>query len=109
MKAVIDTARSDYLPWDQEKHLGKQPWSGDSLTEWEKAHGHDVRIKCFPEYGCLVTEAGALAPHIDHAEKVLERHVPYLLPVEYECRGCHDRWPCPDIRDLAIAWGCSDE
>lgn len=23
---------------------------------WEEAHGHDVRLKCYPEYGCQVLE-----------------------------------------------------
>lgn len=41
-----------YRAWDQEKWLGDPPWSGEALSTWEDAHGHDARIKCYPEYGC---------------------------------------------------------
>ena len=45
-----------YKPFDQTEHLNSPPWSGDALERWEAAHGHDVRLKCYPEYGCLVIE-----------------------------------------------------
>ena len=47
-----------YTPFDQEEKLGPFPW--DTLDEkvalWERAHGHDVRLKCSPESRCLVLE-----------------------------------------------------
>lgn len=43
---------SDYRPWDREEKLGAPPWSGAALKEWEEAHGHDARLKCYPEFGC---------------------------------------------------------
>jgi hypothetical protein len=49
----------EYRPFDQDKHLGQPPWDGPKLTAWEQAHGHDARIKCYPEYGCQVIEADA--------------------------------------------------
>lgn len=45
---VIDS----YRPFDQRRWLGDPPWSGDELIAWETAHGHDVRMKCYVEYGC---------------------------------------------------------
>lgn len=47
-----------YRPFDQRKHLDGPPWhSGPELETWEEAHGHDVRVKCYVEYGCKAIEA----------------------------------------------------
>lgn len=46
-----------YRPFDQPRHLGDPPWSGDALAAWESAHGHDARLKCYPEYGCQAIDA----------------------------------------------------
>lgn len=27
------------------------------IASWEAAHNHDVRLRCFPEYGCIVIES----------------------------------------------------
>ena len=45
-----------YRPWDREEKLGPPPWKHNDpkLIAWEKAHGHDVRSKCYPEFGCQV-------------------------------------------------------
>lgn len=50
---------SGYRPWDQGRHLGPPPWkpSDPALVAWEAAHGHDVRLKCYAEFGCLVLSA----------------------------------------------------
>lgn len=46
-----------YKPFDQEEHLGDPPWEKNAALEaWEKGHGHDVRLKCYPEYGCQAIE-----------------------------------------------------
>lgn len=47
-----------YRPFDQDRHLGPPPWSGDdpAVQGWEDAHGHDVRLKCYPEFGCQAIE-----------------------------------------------------
>jgi hypothetical protein len=47
-----------YTPFDQEAHLGAPPWriADPAVRAWETAHGHDVRGRCYPEYGCLVIE-----------------------------------------------------
>jgi hypothetical protein len=52
------SATSGYGPFDQREKLGEPPWSGAALEAWEKAHGHDARLKCYPEFGCQVVEAG---------------------------------------------------
>jgi len=47
--------RDAYQPFDQDEKLGPPPWpDGPSLTAWEDAHGHDVRLKCYVEFGCQV-------------------------------------------------------
>lgn len=46
-----------YRPFDQEKHLGDPPWSGKAVEDWEEAHGHDARLECYPEYGCMCLAA----------------------------------------------------
>lgn len=47
-----------YRPFDQRAHLGDPPWSVDrqDVQEWEAAHNHDVRLDCYPEFGCVVLE-----------------------------------------------------
>lgn len=51
---------SKYEPFDREKWLGV--WSNGSwehpqnIPAWEAAHGHDIRVKCYPEFGCLVVD-----------------------------------------------------
>lgn len=46
--------RDGYTTWDVEKHLPGQGWKPDDpkVVAWETAHGHDPRLKCYPEYGC---------------------------------------------------------
>jgi len=48
---------SNYEPFDQDKWLA-EPWRNDShaVAMWEQAHGHDVRVKCYAEFGCQVIE-----------------------------------------------------
>jgi hypothetical protein len=47
---------TDYQPWDQEEKLGPPPWNWQDkrVLAWEEAHGHDVRLKCYVEFGCRV-------------------------------------------------------
>ena len=40
------------LPFDRDEKLGAPPWHGPKLAAWEAAHGHDARLKCYPEFGC---------------------------------------------------------
>jgi hypothetical protein len=49
---------SEYRIADQEEKLGPPPWSPTDprVMAWEQAHGHDVRLKCYPEFGCQVVE-----------------------------------------------------
>ena len=60
---------SDYRPFDQARWLGEPPWSGPELEAWEQAHGHDVRVKCYPEYGCQAIdyELAAVKDELDAA------------------------------------------
>jgi hypothetical protein len=50
--------KPNYIPFDQETHLGPSPWNRDvhKVKEWEEAHGHDLRLKCYPEFNCKVIE-----------------------------------------------------
>jgi hypothetical protein len=47
-----------YRPWDREEKLGPPPWKHDDpkLIAWQEAHGHDVRLKCYREFGCIQLE-----------------------------------------------------
>lgn len=47
-----------YRPWDREEKLGPPPWKHDDpkVVAWVAAHGHDVRLKCYPELGCQLVE-----------------------------------------------------
>src|SRR4051812_5912474 len=58
-----------YEPFDQEARLPPPPWSPDdpALKAWEAAHGHDVRVKCYVEFGCQVIEE-SLEREIDRLE-----------------------------------------
>ena len=49
---------SYYKPWDREEKLGPPPWwpGNSKVMAWEAAHGHDVRLKCYPEFGCKLLE-----------------------------------------------------
>jgi hypothetical protein len=60
---------------DQRDHLGEPPWSGDAVKRWEEAHGHDCRMPCYPEHGCLVIEAERerLVARVTDLEAGLER------------------------------------
>ena len=55
------TAAANYRPDDQHEKLGPPPWDplDERLALWERAHGHDVRMKCLAEYGCMVLEPAA--------------------------------------------------
>lgn len=50
-----------YVPFDQQDKLGPPPWDplDEDLANWERAHGHDVRMKCYAEFGCQVIEGDA--------------------------------------------------
>jgi hypothetical protein len=52
---------SAYRPFDQEEKLGPPPWGAldEKVALWERAHGHDVRLKCSPDFGCQVIEGDA--------------------------------------------------
>lgn len=50
---------NDYRPFDRDEKLGEEPWSREAIAVWEDAHKHDVRLKCYPEFGCVVTETYA--------------------------------------------------
>lgn len=61
---------SDYSPFDQREKLGAPPWRPDdpAVIAWEEAHGHDVRLKCYSEFGCQVLQASAERYLRDRAE-----------------------------------------
>jgi len=49
---IRDMVAGEYSTWDRDKKLGQPPYDKDALVRWESVHGHDVRLKCFPEFGC---------------------------------------------------------
>lgn len=79
-----------YRPWDQESKLGPPPWqpADPKLQAWQQAHGHDVRLKCYPEFGCLVT-ADEYDDSVDYAaeyddELIAERNLARSVAVQLE-------------------------
>ena len=77
-----------YHPFDQHEKLGNPPWSGPVLEQWEQAHGHDVRLKCYPEYGCqaILADYELLEDVIDEIAKILDdagvpRHDGYEMDI----------------------------
>jgi hypothetical protein len=93
-----------YEPFDQANHLGDPPWRpGDHrLTAWERAHGHDARLKCYPEFGCLVIE-----PALDHEVATLrdeiERLRGALNAIGRSRERSDDLEETRRLRDLALA------
>ena len=69
-----------YRPYDQAEKLGPSPWSTHDprLIAWEGAHGHDVRLKCLPEFGCLIVDARTDEIE-DAAREVLDARAEYAL------------------------------
>lgn len=51
--AVERCAKDGYTTWDTSmvpEVDGK--YDPVEAEKWEKAHGHDIRLKCYPEFGC---------------------------------------------------------
>lgn len=76
---------SDYVPWDQGEKLPPPPWSPDDpdVRAWEQAHGHDVRLKCYVEFGCQVIE-----PALEARIEQLEGRIEQLLAEREAVRAC---------------------
>jgi hypothetical protein len=74
---------TDYQPWDREDKLGPPPWKHDDpkVIAWEAAHGHDVRSKCYPEFGCQV-----LPDYEAELERLRHR-------VQAGLEGIEEHWP----------------
>lgn len=58
---LIDEAQGmdlTYAPFDRDEKLGEDraAWVLAEVDAWEDAHGHDVRLKCYPEFECRVVE-----------------------------------------------------
>ncbi|KQO98404.1 hypothetical protein [Leifsonia sp. Leaf264] len=71
-RGEVDGIPTEYVAFDRDEKLGTElPYDTDKLAAWEAAHGHDVRTKCYPEFGCYVIEAGA-AKHITAIADTLE-------------------------------------
>ena len=55
LEAVLAmTTRNGYTTWDSHNVLVNTDGTFDKkeAEEWEMAHGHDIRTKCYPEFGC---------------------------------------------------------
>jgi hypothetical protein len=58
LSEATSLATIQYEPFDQEEKLGKD-WRKShepDILRWEEAHGHDIRLKCYPEFDCAVLE-----------------------------------------------------
>lgn len=90
------TGGGHYEPFDQETKLGLPPWrKSPELDEWQEAHGHDPRTKCYPEYGCRAIEAV-----LERCQAAVEE-VRFMHRTDVDvCVECGVSWPCPTIRVL---------
>jgi len=53
----FDPNLKGYRTWDREDKLGPPPWDDTpELRKREEVHQHDVRQKCYLEYGCALVE-----------------------------------------------------
>lgn len=104
----IAGVRTDYEPSDRDEKLGiDPPYDSALLAAWEEAHGHDVRLKCYPEFGCRVLEA-TLAVHVAKLADALEEAEARIAAVTDRMVGncphppriggwCH---PCGELLNL---------
>jgi hypothetical protein len=87
-----------YLPFDQDEHLGEPPWkpTDPALVAWEAAHGHDVRLKCYVEFGCqaIENEADMLRDTLDRVRAAV---------AEMGGQVGHCEWGCNDAIREALA------
>lgn len=52
-KAVEICAPNGYTTWDTSMvPMIDGHYDEAEAKKWELAHGHDIRLKCYPEYGC---------------------------------------------------------
>lgn len=65
-------------------------YTAEQVAAFESEHGHDIRLDCYPEYGCLVQSAAANAI-FDLAPKLLAL---------WEAAQDHDR--THPSRDMAL-------
>lgn len=52
---LIDLCYQDgYTTWDQARVPvdAHGRYDQHEASRWEEAHGHDIRTKCYPEFGC---------------------------------------------------------
>lgn len=54
LRTVIEKcAPNGYTTWDTSMvPMVDGKFDPTETEKWEKAHGHDIRLKCFPEFGC---------------------------------------------------------
>lgn len=54
LKAVLEKCFvNGYMTWDRDKvPLVNGKYEEEATKKWEAEHGHDIRLKCYPEFGC---------------------------------------------------------
>lgn len=79
---------TDYTAWDRDEKLGEPPWNPEDpkVIAWERAHGHDVRLKCYPEFGCTL---GLIQITADEAATIKSDLATLKTYVDRV-----DEWPC---------------
>lgn len=102
-----------YERFDQKQRLGPPPWSGPAVEAWEEAHGHDVRLKCYVEFGCRLIERdldeaeerlAAVASDDPESEAIHRPQVSRRSGIT-DCIHCDVPWPCWTARAADREWG----
>lgn len=54
--AIEMCSRNGYTTWDKSMvPLIDGAYEEEAAKKWESAHGHDIRLKCYPEFGCQLS------------------------------------------------------
>jgi hypothetical protein len=55
LRAVVELCiEGGYMPFDKSMLTSTDgiSWDKVEVAKWEEVHGHDIRLKCYPEFGC---------------------------------------------------------
>jgi len=89
-----------YKAFDRHEKLGDPPWEFNAVKAWEEAHGHDVRLKCYAEFGCRFADIETVAEGVVRLLRHGCGHRVWVLESEPDpfCELCRIDAPWEEIR-----------